>query len=102
MKVKRIMVTLPVKTEKNLRLFAKLHGIDYSLVIQQALTKMAGSMPEKADIDYKRGETQNIQVTLSDTAVKLLDMWREKTGLSKSILIIYSLQQTIEKESGGI
>lgn len=102
MKVNRIMVTLPKGTIKMLRLFAKLQDVDYSVIIQMAITKMANTMPEKSDIAYTRGQTETVQVTLSDTAAKLLDMWREKTGLSKSETITYALQQTIEKEDGGI
>lgn len=102
MKIARVMVTLPKQTAETLRLFAKLHDVDYSVIAQGALSKMAGTMPETADIDYVRGDTESLQVTLSDTAVKLLDMWREKTNMTKSQLVTYSLQQTIEKENGGI
>ena len=75
--------------------FAQLHGINHSFVIQQAITKMSNTMPTEDDIHYIRGDTDKVQVMLSDTGYGLLELWSEKTGLSKSKLIMYALQQTI-------
>lgn len=100
MKSKRLLATLPVNTEKNLMTFAKQHGIDHSLVVQQAITKMSDQYPNEDNIHYTRGETVGVQVSLSDTAYRLLELWSEQTNLTKSKLITYSLQNTIE--NGGL
>lgn len=100
MMTKRILATVPKDTKQHLMAFSKQHNIDHSFVVQQAITKMSDQHPTENDISYIRGETENVQVSLSDTAYRLLELWSEQTGLSKSKLIIYSLQNTIEK--GGI
>lgn len=100
MKTKRMLATLPSETERSLMLFARQHNIDHSLVVQQAITKMSEQRPTEADIVYTKGETKGVQVSLSDTAYRLLELWAEQTELTKSKLITYSLQNTIE--NGGL
>lgn len=96
-KSKRLLATIPVDTEKTLKSAARQHGIDHSLIIQQAITRMSKNHPSEKDIHYIRGDTVGVQVSLSDTAFRLLQMWSDQTGLSKSKLITYSLQKTIEE-----
>lgn len=100
MKSKRLLATIPNSTKKSLMTFADQHGIDHSLVVQEAITKMSEQYPTENDISYIRGETGQLQVTLSDTAYRLLELWSEQTTLTKSKLITYSLQKFI-MENGG-
>lgn len=100
MKSKRMLATIPVETKKTLMTFSRQHNIDHSLVVQQAITKMSEERPTEKDVSYVRGETDGVQISLSDTADRLLELWAEKTGLTKSKLIAYSLQNTIE--NGGL
>lgn len=100
MKSKRLLATLPVEVKTNLMTFAKQQGIDHSLVVQEAITKMSERYPTEEDIPYIRGETSRVQISLSDTAYRLLELWSEQTNITKSKLITYSLKNTIE--NGGI
>lgn len=95
MDAKRFLIKIDTGTKDALMEFAKLQGINHSFVIQQAITKMSNDMPTEDDIHYIRGDTENVQVMLSETGYRLLELWSEKTGLSKSKLIMYALQQTV-------
>lgn len=100
MKTKRIVATLPITTKQSLMRFATAQGVDHSFVVQRAITKMSDHHPDKTDIVYIRGQTEQVQITLSDTAYQLLSLWSEQTHLTKSKLITYSLQKTLE--DGGM
>lgn len=97
MKTKRFLITIPVDVAKELHRFANEQDVYLSLVIQKAITKMSTHAPTNKDIQYERGDTERVQVSLSETAFHLLELWSEKTNLSKSKLITYSLQNTILK-----
>lgn len=101
MRTERILATIPKTTKKSLMSFSELHRIDHSLVVQRAITELSDHQPKEDDISYIRGDTEQIQVSLSDTAFCLLKLWSEQTGLSKSKLITYALEKTII-ENGGI
>ena len=101
MKTERILATLPKMTKKSLMSFAELHRMDHSLVVQRAITELSDQHPREEDIPYIWGDTEQIQISLSDTAFCLLKLWSEQTGLSKSKLITYALEKTII-ENGGI
>ena len=97
MENKRMLVTVPKKMKESLLEFSKLHDVGLSLVIQRAITEMSGTHPNPEDVDYVCGETETEQVfvSLSDTGRQLLELWTEQTGMSKSMLIMYSLQNTV-------
>lgn len=97
MKTKRFLITIPVEDAKMLRQFAAEQDVYLSLVVQKAITKMSTHTPTNNDIKYERGNTEPVQVSLSETAYHLLELWSEKTKLSKSKLVAYSLQNTISK-----
>lgn len=97
MKTKRFLITIPEDAAEELRRFADEQDVYLSLVIQKAITKMSTHTPTNDDIPYVRGETESVQVSLSETAFSLLELWSDKTSLSKSKLITYSLQNTILK-----
>lgn len=99
MKSIRFLATLPTRTAAILREFARQQEVDLSVVVQQAVTKMCDHHPSAEDIYYVRGETTGVQVSVSETTYQLLRLWEKQTGLSKSKLVAYALQQTIEKES---
>ena len=80
--------------------FAKQHNIDYSLAVQRAITKMSECQPSEEEIPMARGDTACIPVSLSDTAIRLLELWSEQTDLSKSKLITYSIEKTIIEQGG--
>lgn len=101
MRTERILATIPKTTKKRLMSFSELHRMDHSLVVQRAITELSDHQPKEDDISYIRGDTEQIQVSLSDTAFCLLKLWSEQTGLSKSKLITYALEKTII-ENGGI
>ena len=98
MKSIRFLATLPSQTAHNLRAFAAQQEVDLSVIVQQAVTKMCDQHPSEDDIYYVRGDTEGVQVSVSDTTYQLLELWKKQTGLSKSKLVAYALQQTIEKE----
>lgn len=97
MKTKRFLATIPMQLSKELELFAKQQETSVSLVAQQAVTRNSDARPSNEDIHYVRGETEGIQLSFSETAYQLIELWSEQSGLSKSKLITYSLQQTILK-----
>lgn len=97
MKTKRLLITIPDDTAEELRRFADEQDVYLSLVVQKAITKMSAHTPTTNDVQYERGQTESVQVSLSETAFNLLELWSEKTSLSKSKLITYSLQNTILK-----
>ena len=97
MKTKRFLATIPKELSKELDLFAKQQEASISLVAQQAVTRNSDARPLEEDIDYVRGETEGIQLSFSETAYQLIELWSEQTGLTKSKLVTYSLQQTFMK-----
>ena len=98
MNSKRFLATIPSQTAQTLRTCARQQRVDLSLIVQQAVTEMSGTRPTREDITYIRGDTEGVQVSFSDTAYRLLELWSEQSGLSKSLLVTYSLQKTIETE----
>ena len=102
MHTKRFNIVLPVHTKKALDTFTALHKVDKSLVIQRAITKMSDMEKYQPSMEgsHEKTETVSQQVTLSDTAYRMLTMWESLTGLRKSKLVAYALQETIEKEGG--
>lgn len=97
MKTKRLLATLPKNVLTELERFSTEQGLFASIVVQRAVTKMSHTSPTEQDIDYVRGNTKGIQLTFSDTAFQLLELWSKQTKLSKSKLITYSLQETLLK-----
>lgn len=97
MKTKRFLATIPQDVGNELARFAQEQGVYASEVVTRAVTKMSNERPQDEDIDYVRGDTMGIQLSFSETAYQLLDMWSTQTKLSKSKLITYSLQQTLLK-----
>lgn len=93
MNTKRFLATLPETTANALQQFACEQNIHASFIAQRAVTAMSEHMPTEDDIEYLRGETSGVQLTFSDTAYRLLELWSKQTGLSKSKLIAYSIQQ---------
>lgn len=98
MKSIRFRAALPPRTAAILREFARQQDVDLSVVVQQAVTKMCDRHPTAEDIYYIRGDTTGVQISVSDTTYQLLQLWEKQTGLSKSKLVTYALQQTIEKD----
>lgn len=97
MKTKRFLATIPKHQAQELARFAKEQDVYASEVVVRAITKMSGERPTDQDIDYTRGDTQGVQLSFSETAYRLLEMWSNETKLSKSKLVAYSLQETLIK-----
>lgn len=101
---KRLLITMPKKTKQNLRDFAALNHVDSSVIVQQAITEMSNRMPTQADLDdLPNGPSERMLVTFSYTGIRLLEMWSEKTGITKSNLVAYALEKCIKSktENGG-
>lgn len=94
MKTKRFAVSLPVELARELILFAEKQDSSASLVAQHSITKNSHKKPSNEDIEYTRGETEVIQLSFSQTAYQLIELWSEQTEISKSKLVTYSLQHT--------
>lgn len=97
MRNRRMWVTVPPEIRDRCVAFAAQHEMDPSLVVQLAVGKMADRVPTKKDIRYRHGQTVGLQLSFSDLTGNLLDLWSEKTGLKKSLLITYALQETVWK-----
>lgn len=97
MNAKRLSITLPAQTKKTLKGYAKLNNVEPAIVVQDAITKMSKTSPAKTDITYAQG-IDRMLITFSDTGLRLLELWAEQTGLTKSQLVSYALQKTIENE----
>lgn len=97
MRTIRFLATIPKELSKELIIFARQQEVSASLVAQQAVTKNSNAKPLDREIDYVRGETEGVQLSFSETAYQLIELWSEQTGLAKSKLITYSLQQTFMK-----
>lgn len=97
MKTKRFAVTLPVDLARELVLFAEKQDSSASIVAQHSITKNSHKRPVEDDISYVRGNTELLQLSFSQTAYQLIELWSEQTNISKSKLITYSLQQTFMK-----
>lgn len=97
MKTKRFLATIPKDVAQELARFAKEQDVYASEVVVRALTKMSHTNPTNETIEYTRGETQGVQLSFSETAYQLLEMWSQQTKLSKSKLVTYSLQETLLK-----
>ncbi len=98
MKSKRIVVSLPTEIGADLTRYAATQGVTRSFVVQMAVTKLGGTTPDPKEVTTTRGHSTQVQVTLSETAFRLLELWSKQTGLSKTKLITYALEQTIERE----
>lgn len=94
---KRFLATLPKTTADMLQQFADGQGINVSFIAQRAVTKMSETTPTLDALDYQRGATCGVQLTFSDTAYRLLELWSQQTDISKSKLIAYSIQETLDK-----
>lgn len=97
MMTKRFAVTLPIDLARELALFAEKLDSSVSIVAQHSVTKNSHKKPVEDDIQYIRGETEVIQLSFSQTAYQLIELWSEQMGISKSKLITYSLQQTFKE-----
>ena len=97
MKTKRFLATIPKELAEKLDLFAQKQESSVSLVVQHAVTKCSVSKPTEEDVEYIRGETQRVQLSFSQTAYQLIELWSQQTNLTKSKLITYSLQKTLTK-----
>ena len=97
MRSKRFLATIPTNVADELARFAAEQNIYASQVVQRSVTKLSETSPTDQDVIYVRGETTGIQLSFSDTAYRLLELWSKQTKLSKSKLITYSLQETLLK-----
>lgn len=94
MKTKRFAVTLPIELAKELAQFAEKQDSSASLVAQHSITKNSHKKPTDEEIEYIRGDTEVVQLSFSQTAYQLIELWSEQTQVSKSKLVTYSLQHT--------
>ena len=97
MKSRRFLATLPNHVAAELLRFAAEQNVYASQVVQRSVTTVSDKQPKDKDILYIRGETTGVQLSFSDTAYQLLELWSKQTKLSKSKLITYSLQETLLK-----
>lgn len=99
-KNRRPSITVPAAVKTSFLNFAALNSMDQAIVLQMAVTKKCLECPMAEDIPKTNGSGELLNTVMSEQTCNLLELWSQKTNLSKSSLVTYALQETIVKEGG--
>lgn len=92
MNEKRLLITIPKSLKQYLYEYCEQNDVNPSYAVKDFISHCSKDTPKFRDVDYKE-QTERVQLTMSVTTFQLLSLWAEKTEISKSKLIAYSIQK---------
>lgn len=99
MRMERLPVTMPHSTVKAFRQYAQIHDVDQYTVAKKAVTEYCKCTPPEQELKKGRAkDCERIFISMPDTAMRLLELWSENTGISKTKLIEWAIRKVTESE----
>lgn len=99
MRMERIAVAMPHSTAKAFRRYAQVHDLDLCIVAKEAVTEMCRTSPAPSEVArMPAGMTDRVFVSIPDTAMRLLELWSDNTGIPKARLMEWSIRKFTEKK----
>lgn len=94
MRMERLSAMMPHSTVKAFRRYSQIHDIDLCIVAKMAVTKYCRMAPSQDELMDKRTESQDhIFISMPDTAMRLLELWSENTGIAKTKLMEWAIRK---------
>lgn len=100
MRMERLPVKMPYSTAKAFRRYAQIHDVDLCVVAKKAVTDycLITPMPEEL-MDKKADRQERLFISMPDTAMRLLELWSNNTGISKAELMEWAIRKLAEEQN---
>ena len=99
MRMERLPVTMPHSTVKLFRRYAQIHDIDLCVVAKMAVTKYCRRTPHSQDLMERTEKQERIFISMPDTAMRLLELWSENTGIANTKLMEWAIRKLAEEQN---
>ncbi len=100
MRMERLAVPMPRSTIKAFRRYAQIHDVDLCVIAKTAVTTYCHQNPSSYELMEKEAESHDrMFISMPDTAMRLLELWSETTGIAKTKLIEWAIRKQTEEQS---
>ena len=93
MRMERLTATMPHSTAKLFRRYAQLHDVDQCVVAKKAVTDFCRMAPPTDELMEHGDGEERLFISMPDTAMRLLELWSENTGISKTKLMEWAIRK---------
>lgn len=93
MRMERLAVTMPCSTAKLFRRYAQIHDIDLCVAAKTAVTEYCRQTPPMQELSNQGGLQERVFISMPDTAMRLLELWSENTGIPKAKLMEWAIRK---------
>lgn len=97
MRMERLAVTMPRSTAKAFRRYAQIHDMDLCMAAKEAVTENCRQAPGPQDLMDRTEEPERMFISMPNTAMRLLELWSENTGISKTKLMEWAIRKLTEE-----
>lgn len=98
MRMERLSATMARSTVKKFHRYAELHDMDLCMVAKIAVTEYSKVVPPSNELETREMDRERIFVSMPDTAMRLLELWAENTGIPKQKLLEWAIKKLTEKK----
>lgn len=98
MRMERLAVPMPHSTAKAFRRYAQVHDIDLCITAKIAVTKYCKQIPSANDLLDRDIESERLFISMPDTAMRLLELWSDNTGIPKTQLMEWAIRKLAENK----
>ncbi len=99
MRMERLAVMMPHSTVKAFRRYSQIHDIDLCVTAKIAVTKYCHIRPSEDELNDKSTGQERIFISMPDTAMRLLELWSENTGITKPKLMEWALRRLAQDQN---
>ena len=102
-RMERLAANMPHSTIKAFRRYAQVHDVDLCVAAKTAVTDCCRMTPNENDLMSSRGANQErIWISMPDTAMRLLELWAENTGIPKVKLMEWAIRQMVKNQNQNL
>lgn len=93
-RMERLATSMPHSTVKAFRRYALLHDVDLCVAAKTAVTDYCRMTPPPQELMDRGTEMhERMFVSMPDTAMRLLELWSENTGIQKQQLLEWAIRK---------
>ena len=99
MRMERLDIPLPYSAAKRFRRYASLYDVDQCTIAKTAVTRYCKQIPPAMELEENTEEgRERVFVSMPDTAMRLLELLSETTGISRRKLLGWAIQKLIKDD----
>lgn len=96
--MERLAISLSYSTAKKFRRFAQVHDIDQYMAAKTAVTQYCKETPPQNELEEETEDgKERIFISMPDTAMRLLELWAENTGIPRTKLMGWAIRKLVEQ-----